>query len=150
MNHVAGEWHRTPVCDFFEREIQSLFRSERCVDASRLLTMPSHPAQGKRRLFALMQNVTAVADRHDCRFILAPVRRDHTRFYLGMRFVGIAKPRAFPNWPEPVALLALDWKQQRGTLLRHHLYRHLFSERNAITLPPARLTASARTQWISL
>ena len=110
-----------------------MFRSERCVEVNRLLTAPGEPAEGRRRLFALMQNVTAMADEHRCRFILAPVRADHTRFYLGMGFVQVAEVREFPNWPDPLVLLALDWQKQRNYLLRHKLYRYLFSARNLRT-----------------
>jgi hypothetical protein len=136
LNYVAGDWHRTPVCYFFEREVRSLLACERCVDAGRLLTMPGSPLEGKRCVMALFQNVTAAADQHRCRFLLAPTRADHTRFYFGMGFVAITEPRVFLNWPEPVVLLAPDWRKHRSGLRQDRLYRHIFSERNETSVAP--------------
>ena len=100
------------------------------MEADRLLTVPGDPAEGSRRLFALMQNITAMADEHQCAFILAAARMDHTRFFLGMGFVEVTEARIFPSRPLPMVLLALDWQKKRNDLQRQSFNRYLFSARN--------------------
>ena len=107
------------------------------MEADRLLTVPGDPAEGGRRLFALMQNITAMADEHQCGFILAAARMDNTRFFLGMGFVEVTEARIFRSRPPAMVLLALDWQKKRNDLQRHKLYRYLFSARNFGGLGPA-------------
>ena len=130
LNFARSRWQSIPDYPYFEQELRSMFRTERAVEANRLLTAPDDRGNGTRRLLALMQNVTAMADEHRCRYILAAARAHHTRFYFEMGFVQVTEAREFPSWLFPLVLLALDWQKQRHYLLHHKLYRYLFSARN--------------------
>ena len=45
LNFVEDRWRATPGSYFFEKELRSMFRSERCVEANRLLTAPGDPGK---------------------------------------------------------------------------------------------------------
>ena len=120
--------HRTPAARIFGREIAESFGRSRLVEASRLGAVSSD-SRSANRYYAIVQNVTRTADIEDCDVILAPTAIGHMPFYLSLGFEVIAGPRVYA-WPEPVMLLALNWRARRGALRLHHRFRFIFSDWN--------------------
>ncbi len=129
-SHSTAEWGTSPASHLFGTEACDRFREESWVDVSRVLICRFDGTNAFKRLFALIQNVTAVADDEHCRFVLAPTRADQKEFLLSMGFFEVARLRSDTEWWQPCVLLALDWQKQRSSLLSHHLYRYMFSDRN--------------------
>jgi hypothetical protein len=126
LNRFEGRQHPSPAMAIFGREITEAFSGTSYVEASRLVVLPGGGHTEFRRVMVAFQNVVATADEHDCSFILAPTRADHTRFYRGMGFEVIAGPRRYFDYPELTVLLALDWRRERNRLVSHRRYRHAF------------------------
>jgi len=142
VSSVEGERRPSPATAAFGDEIAANFRDRTYVEAGRLAVFTGD-APDLRRLMAVFQNVAAAADEHDCEFILAPTRADHTRFYAGMGFEEVAGPRRYLGFPYPGVLLALDWRRARRRLLAHRRYCHIFRPAWALAAPAVKDVAVA-------
>lgn len=83
-----------------------------------------------RYVLALMQNVTAEADRFCARYILAPIYTKHWSFYGSIGFKPVSRQRWTRHWPYPVTLGCLDWRAERSRLRRDPSFHHVFTARN--------------------
>lgn len=83
-----------------------------------------------RFVLALMQNATAEADRHDARYIVAPISTKHWSFFSSLGFNPISRERRTPRWGQPVVLGCLDWLAERNRLRRDPSLHHIFTARN--------------------
>ena len=100
------------------------------LEVSRLAVIHPESAGDPRHIMALMQNVTAEADRNASRYILAALDREHLSFYSSLGFRAISEARPLPGWPEAVTLGCLDFFAERSRLRHHYGFRNFFSTRN--------------------
>lgn len=123
----------TPSYLWFKAQIGAHLDRESWVDVGRLMTLRGTLAAGMRRTLGLLQNISALADTEECRYILAPVREYHIHFYSRIGFTVLAQPRSVAGFPQPLALMVLDWPSRREYLRSHKMYRYVFSERNSLS-----------------
>jgi len=83
-----------------------------------------------RFVLSLIQNVTAEADRHGARYIVAPIFTKHWSFFGSIGFSPISHERRMSRWGHPVILGCLDWQSERSRLRRDPRFHHFFTARN--------------------
>ena len=84
-----------------------------------------------RFVLSLIQNVTAEADRHGARYIVAPIFTKHWSFFGSVGFNPISHERRMPRWGHPVILGCLDWQSERNRLRKDPRFHYLFTARNS-------------------
>jgi acyl-CoA synthetase (AMP-forming)/AMP-acid ligase II/acyl carrier protein len=102
-------WNLIPALDTFRDDIGEF--TVQCpppwVEANRFVLSPGETAVEIK--WALFGAVAEVADKHQCRQILAAVRPEHVRFYESLGFRTVSQERKYHKVAFTAVLLALDW-----------------------------------------
>jgi len=122
--HLVSELNVTsPTLEVFPEVLEADKAGPTMLDPTRFVV---HPEARKERLllhFAALRIPVLAAMFYDVDIVLAPVRSEHTAFYL--RYLGsdvFASPRQYPGLKKPVGLLTASAKKVRDKVLGQNPY----------------------------
>jgi hypothetical protein len=125
-----GASDESTVYQDFAAEIRLHVAGERYLEVDRLCVVRNVDSPDSRLVLALLQNVTADLDAHDCAYVVAAATAAHEPFFVSMGFRPIPPPRSCAWSSEPATLLIADWRLVQETLRHHWLFHLMFSPRN--------------------
>ena len=111
-------------------EFPAYVKRDSYLEATHFAIRRSASSGDPRFVLSLIQNVTAEADRHGARYIVAPISTKHWSFFGSLGFDPISRERQMPRWGHPVILGCLDWRSERNRLRRDPSFHYIFTTRN--------------------
>ena len=117
----------------FANEIRLHVARARYLEVDRLCVVRNLESPDSRFVLALLQNVTADLDAHECEYVVGAATAVHESFFVSMGFRPSPPPRSCAWSSEPATLLIADWRLVQETLRRHWLFHLIFSPRNRET-----------------
>ena len=118
-------------------EFPAYVKRDNYLEVTHFAIRPSAASGDPRFVLSLIQNVTAEADRHGARYIVAPISTKHWSFYGSIGFKQISRERWMSRWSYPVILGCLDWPAERNRLRRDPSFHHVFTARNPVGESPS-------------